>query len=121
MRRERQPREAVDGDQRRVVGEEHRLAGGEQPDISLEMDCGTVHLYSICVRISIRPILGARTMATDGKSETPGKDALHMRGARSFMQGRFETVARETFDDGWTQDEKDLIGTSGPLQTQVTI
>src|SRR4051795_11449176 len=51
-------------------------------------------------------------MAKDGESET-----LHMRGARSFMQGRFETVARETFDDGWTPDEKD----ERPLTTQVTI
>src|SRR3954471_21772404 len=51
-------------------------------------------------------------MAKDGESET-----LHMRGARSFMQGRFETVARESFDDGWTPDEKD----DRPLETQVTI
>src|SRR5437899_3058007 len=40
-----------------------------------------------------------------------------MRGARSFMQGRFETVARESFDDGWTPEEKD----ERALQTQVTI
>src|SRR5947199_347088 len=40
-----------------------------------------------------------------------------MRGARSFIQGRFETVAREAFDDGWTPDEKD----ARPLETQVTI
>src|SRR5712664_3981138 len=51
-------------------------------------------------------------MAKDGKSET-----TFMRGARSFIQGRFETVARETFDDGWTPEEKD----ERPLQTQVTI
>src|SRR3954471_2114813 len=51
-------------------------------------------------------------MAKDGKSET-----TYMRGARSFMQGRFETVARESFDDGWTPEEKD----ERPLQTQVTI
>src|SRR5690349_24829719 len=51
-------------------------------------------------------------MAKDPKSET-----TFMRGARSFMQGRFETVARETFDDGWTPDEKD----DRPLETQVTI
>src|SRR6266404_1975786 len=44
-------------------------------------------------------------MAKDPKSET------------SFMQGRFETVAREVFDDGWTPEEKD----ERPLQTQVTI
>ncbi|HET7363698.1 MAG TPA: PA0069 family radical SAM protein [Burkholderiales bacterium] len=51
-------------------------------------------------------------MAKDGKSEI-----TFMRGARSFVQGRFETVAREPFDDGWTPDEKD----DRPLETQVTI
>src|SRR6184192_396062 len=51
-------------------------------------------------------------MSKDGKSEI-----TFMRGARSFLQGRFETVARETFDDGWTPDEKD----ERPLETQVTI
>ena len=61
-------------------------------------------------------------MAKDSKSETTVKsDTTYLRGARSFIQGRFETVARETFDDGWTPEEKDLIGTSGPLETQVTI
>ena len=30
---------------------------------------------------------------------------LHLRGARSFLQGRFESVAREPFDDGWTPEE----------------
>src|SRR5947209_4792499 len=51
-------------------------------------------------------------MAKDPKSEI-----TFMRGARSFMQGRFETVARESFDDGWTPEEKD----ERALQTQVTI
>jgi DNA repair photolyase len=51
-------------------------------------------------------------MAKDGKSEI-----TFMRGARSFIQGRFETLAREAFDDGWTPDEKD----ERPLETQVTI
>src|SRR5437870_10427249 len=51
-------------------------------------------------------------MAKDGKSEI-----TFMRGARSFIQGRFETVERETFDDGWTPEEKD----ARPLETQVTI
>jgi len=51
-------------------------------------------------------------MAKDGKSEI-----TFMRGARTFVQGRFETVAREPFDDGWTPDEKD----ERPLETQVTI
>ena len=57
-------------------------------------------------------------MAKDRKSETTVKgEATYMRGARSFLQGRFETVAREVFDDGWTPEEKD----ERPLQTQVTI
>ena len=51
-------------------------------------------------------------MAKDGKSEI-----TFMRGARSFVQGRFESVAREAFDDGWAPEEKD----ERPLETQVTI
>ena len=44
-------------------------------------------------------------------------EMVYMRGARSFVAGRFETVAREPFDDGWTPDEKD----ERPIETQVTI
>jgi DNA repair photolyase len=44
-------------------------------------------------------------------------DPLHLRGARSFVQGRFETVAREVFDDGWTPEETD----QRELKTMVTI
>src|SRR2546422_2909002 len=51
-------------------------------------------------------------MVKDGKSEI-----TFLRGARSFIQGRFETVARETFDDGWTPEEKEAT----ELKTQVTI
>jgi DNA repair photolyase len=40
-----------------------------------------------------------------------------MRGARSFVQGRFESVAREAFDDGWTPEEKP----ASELKTEVTI
>jgi len=47
----------------------------------------------------------------DGK-----QDARYLRGARSFVQGRFETALREPFDDGWTPEEKD----EQPLETQVT-
>jgi len=51
-------------------------------------------------------------MRKDAKSfETP------LRGALSFMQGRFETVARENFDDGWTAEEKEAV----ELKTSVTI
>src|SRR3954464_14535666 len=44
-----------------------------------------------------------------------------MRGARSFIQGRFETVAREAFDDGWTPDERDEQDGQRRLSTQVSI
>jgi DNA repair photolyase len=40
-----------------------------------------------------------------------------MRGARSYLQGRFESVAREAFDDGWTPDER----SETELRTEVTI
>src|SRR6476661_6432054 len=51
-------------------------------------------------------------MPRDAKSET-----LHLRGARSIVAGRFESVEREAFDDGWTPEEKD----PRELKTQVTI
>jgi DNA repair photolyase len=44
-------------------------------------------------------------------------DRLHLRGARSHLQGRFESAAREPFDDGWTPEERD----TRVLQTSVTI
>jgi len=51
-------------------------------------------------------------MRKDAKSfETP------LRGARSFAPGRFESVARESFDDGWTPEEKEAV----ELKTAVTI
>src|SRR5712692_4343329 len=40
----------------------------------------------------------------------------YLRGARSFLQGRFESALREPFDDGWTAGEKD----QRLLQTTVT-
>ena len=40
----------------------------------------------------------------------------YLRGARSFVAGRFETLVREPFDDGWTPEEKD----AAELQTGVT-
>ena len=40
-----------------------------------------------------------------------------LRGALSQIQGRFETVEREAFDDGWTREDEPLE----PLQTTVTI
>ena len=59
-------------------------------------------------------------MSQDPKVKRPREtsgDALHMRGARSFVAGRFESVAREAFDDGWTPEEKD----ERELATQVTV
>src|SRR5262245_26550155 len=51
-------------------------------------------------------------MSKDAKSfET------HLRGARSFAPGRFETVARENFDDGWAPEEREPV----ELKTSVTI
>jgi DNA repair photolyase len=47
----------------------------------------------------------------------PKDDPLYLRGARSFVQGRFESVAREAFDDGWTPEEPD----TRELKTSVTI
>jgi len=55
-------------------------------------------------------------MPRDEESEMR-RETLHMRGARSFKQGRFETVARESFDDGWTPEEKEAQA----LETTVTI
>src|SRR5882724_4776674 len=43
-------------------------------------------------------------------------ETTYLRGARSFVAGRFETLARESFDDGWTPEEKD----AAELQTSVT-
>jgi len=40
-----------------------------------------------------------------------------MQGARSFVQGRFESVAREAFDDGWTPDDQPAT----ELKTEVAI
>jgi len=45
------------------------------------------------------------------------QDPRYLRGARSFVQGRFESAAREAFDDGWTPDERD----ARELKTSVTI
>ena len=45
------------------------------------------------------------------------KPRLHLRGARSFLQGRFESAAREAFDDGWAPNEQP----QSELKTEVTI
>jgi DNA repair photolyase len=51
----------------------------------------------------------------------PKSEPTFMRGARSFLAHRFETVEREVFDDGWTPEEKEQDGETRPLPTQVTI
>src|SRR5256712_3809894 len=43
-------------------------------------------------------------------------ETTYLRGARSFVAGRCETLAREPFDDGWTPEERD----ERPLETTVT-
>src|SRR5690349_24045418 len=48
-------------------------------------------------------------------------ETTYLRGARSFIAGRFETVAREPFDDGWTPEEQEEFEKTEPLATQVTI
>src|SRR5215213_9919990 len=42
---------------------------------------------------------------------------LHLRGAGSFVQGRFERDVREAFDDGWSPEEREAV----ELKTEVTI
>jgi DNA repair photolyase len=44
------------------------------------------------------------------------RELLHLRGARSFAPGRFETTQRDAFDDGWRRDDEP----AAPLKTQVT-
>jgi DNA repair photolyase len=46
----------------------------------------------------------------------PKSFEISHRGARSFVQGRFETAGREAFDDGWTPEEKEAV----LLKTTVT-
>jgi DNA repair photolyase len=43
-----------------------------------------------------------------------------LRGARSRIPGRFETEAREAFDDGWTRADDDPDFPLPPLETEVT-
>ena len=44
-------------------------------------------------------------------------DRLHLRGARSFVPGRFESVDRAPFDDGWAASDEPLP----ELKTQTTV
>jgi DNA repair photolyase len=57
-------------------------------------------------------------MSSDFISDSDSKRLrLHLRGARSFIQGRFESVARESFDDGWTPED----APASELKTEVAI
>jgi DNA repair photolyase len=49
-------------------------------------------------------------------SRTNGQPVTGLRGARSQIQGRFESEQRSPFDDGWTADDE----TPPPLDTVVT-
>jgi DNA repair photolyase len=46
----------------------------------------------------------------------PARFDKRHRGARSFVPGRFESLERETFDDGWTPEERE----AAQLRTTVT-
>src|SRR3954451_25398724 len=61
------------------------------------------------------PVLSGYTVSAMPHDST--KPRLHMRGARSFMQGRFESVAREACEDGWSPEER----LETELKTQVAI
>src|SRR3954466_8991636 len=63
----------------------------------------------------LRPLLFVYTVSAMSTDST--KPRLHMRGARSFLQGRFESVAREAFDDGWSPEERP----QAELKTEVAI
>src|SRR5688572_30072378 len=63
----------------------------------------------------LRPILFGYTV--DAMSSDSTKPRLHLRGARSFIAGRFESVARESFDDGWTAEEQ----SETQLETRVAL
>src|SRR5262245_588537 len=67
------------------------------------------------LRDALRKLLSGYTVSAMPPDST--KPQLHMRGARSFIQGRFESVAREAFDDGWTPEEKP----AEELKTEVAI
>src|SRR5688572_10987300 len=66
-------------------------------------------------RPMLRPVLSGYTVSAMSSDST--KPPLHMRGARSFVAGRFESVARESFDDGWTAEE----APAAELKTEVAI
>src|SRR3954463_2932752 len=63
----------------------------------------------------LRPLLFVYTVSAMSTDST--KPRLHLRGARSFLQGRFESVAREAFDDGWSPEERP----EAELKTEVAI
>ena len=99
--RERQAGQAVDRDQGGIVGEQHRLASGQQADVAAGIAYGTVHIYS---------------SRRERNSRTNDAAMTKIRGALSQIQGRFESEARAPFDDGWANEELE----TPPLPTTVT-
>ena len=102
--RERKPRQAVDGDERRIVGEQHRLAGGEQPDVALR---GTVHCLAYC---SVLYSIGAGprrwilrrtplTSAAPARSSCRGVSKAR-RASRSTTAGRPKSRRARAADEG---------------------
>ncbi|HUG79620.1 MAG TPA: PA0069 family radical SAM protein [Burkholderiales bacterium] len=55
-------------------------------------------------------------MSADLESEMP-RETTFLRGARSFVAGRFEREERAAFDDGWTREDPPLAR----LETRTTI
>src|SRR5258706_16463232 len=80
--------------------------------ISVELLVNSIAWHAAS-RPTLRLVLFIYTVSVMAAKE----ESRYLRGARSFVQGRFESSLREPFDDGWTPEEKD----ERPLQTQVTI
>src|SRR5258706_4141712 len=80
--------------------------------ISVELLVNSIAWHAAS-RPTLRLVLFVYTVSVMAAKE----ESRYLRGARSFVQGRFESSLREPFDDGWTPEEKD----ERPLQTQVTI
>src|SRR5258706_9203219 len=82
--------------------------------ISVELLVNSIAWHAAS-RPTLRLVLFIYTVSPMAK-----EDSRYLRGARSFVQGRFESALREPFDDGWTPEEKDLLENGRPLETTVT-
>jgi len=65
---------------------------------------------------AINKIHATRGVAAVPICVTPAQSVFKARGARSQVAGRFESLAREAFDDGWTEADE----AAAPLETRVT-